>query len=188
MLTTLVEVSAPEYTVAREPDYVRIGQRVDRAIGLGLPDGEYLLRALSLDEHPQRTVEELSAIILRTGTDKYDSHRPAVGQLEFAGYDYDIQAGSVEIRDRRLVVEPGARYPTVFGEIVWHFYNGARLDRGRPVRIDLLVLYDPSALVHARKRNPGAKSVRRGLNRFLYKFRDPKHKRLALRGLVRIRR
>jgi len=188
MSVKVIEVSAPEYTVAREPDYLSIGKSVDRAIEVSFPDGKYILRAISLDEHPTRTLKELTDVVRATGTDKYDPDRRAVGQDEFSGYDYDIQAGQIEIRGSRLVIEPDERYPTVFGGIAWHFYQGAREDRGRPVRIDLLMLYDPTALVRARKLNARAKSVRRGLNQFLYKFKDPDQKRAGLRGLVKILR
>jgi len=188
MSVRVIDVSVPEYTVAREPDYASIGKRVDRAIEANFPDGKYLLRAISRDEHPALSFGVLTCIILRTGTDKYAPGHPAVGQDEFSGYDYDIQAGSLEIRGSRLVVERDERYLTVFGGIAWHFYHGAKLDRGRPVRIDLLMLYDPAALVRARKLNPRAKSVRRGLNRFLYKFKDPDHRAAGLRGLVRVLR
>jgi len=188
MPVRVIEVPAPEYTVAREPDYLSIGHKVDRAIEASFPDGKYILRAVSLDEHPTLSIEELTRIVIRTGTDKYAPRRPAVGQAEFSGYHYDVQAGPIEIRDSRLVVEPGERYPTVFGGIAWHFFHGARLDRGRAVRIDLLMLYDPSAMVRARKFSPTSKSVRRGLNRFLYRFNDPAHKSAGLRGLVRVLR
>ena len=184
----LAEVSVPEYTVDREPDFRSLGGKVDRAIEVNFPDGKYVLRAVSLDEHPTLTIAELTRMILTVGTDKYDPQRRSVGQDEFSGYDYDIQAGTIEIRDSRLVIGPEERYRTIFGGTAWHFYHGAKLDRGRPVRIDLIMLYDPTKLVRARKWHPRAKSVRRGLNHFLYKFKDPHHKDAGLRGLVQVLR
>jgi len=61
---------------------------------------------------------------------------------EFLGYDYDIQAGTFEIKNSELIVE-GNKYPTIFGEIVYHFYEHTPLDRGHVVRIDLLIIYNP---------------------------------------------
>ena len=188
MPVTIVEVSVPEYSVAREPDYISVGAKVDRAIETNFPDGKYLLRAISLDEHPRMTTDELVRVILTTGTDKYDPGRPAVGQDEFSSYDYDIQASPIEIRGGRLVVCPKERFPTIVGATAWHFYHGARLDRGRAVRIDLLMLYDRKGLVPARKFHPRSRGVRRGLDRYLYKFKVAGNKRNALRGLVKLLR
>ncbi len=161
---------------------------MDRAIETCFSDGRYIVRAIGMDEHPELTRQEMARIIVTTGWDKYDTSRRAIGHEEFSGYDYDIQAGPIEIRNSRLVRTAEDRIPTIFGGIAWHFYHGAPLDRGYPVRIDFLMLYDPTKLARARKRFPGAKSVRRGLSRNLYKFREPSHRRTALRGLVEILR
>jgi hypothetical protein len=188
MTAKIVEVRVPEYFVGQEPDYLAVGNKVDRVIEANFPDGKYILRAIGLDDHPGLTLEELVRVIRSTGTDKHDPDRRAVGHDEFSGYDYDLQAGPVEIRGSRLVLTARERFPTVFGGVVWHFYHGAPEDRGHAVRIDLLMLYDPSALRKARKFHPNAKGVRRGLNQFLFKFKDPKGKREALLGLVKVLR
>ena len=188
MPVKVVEVSVPEYSVIREPDYASIGAKVDRVIEASFLDGTYVLRAVGVDDHSGLTVEELTQAILTTGTDKYDPHRESIGNEEFSGYDYDIQAGPIRIRNHKMVIEPDERFPTVFGGIVWHFYNGAPLDRGHPVRIDILMLYDPKCLIRARKFHPRAKGVRKGLNQYLYKFREPMGKKRALLGVVQILR
>lgn len=181
-------VRAADYTVSRRPDYNTIGERVDAAITRAFSDGRYILRAIGLDDHPGLTLEQLAAIVLRTGTDKYDPDRKPVGHEEFSGYDYDIQAGPVEIRGRRLLVDRADPSPTIFGGIARHFFEGAPIDRGHPVRIDLLLLYDPRRVVRARKRDPRARSVRRGLNRSLYRFSEPEDKPSSLVGMVQILR
>lgn len=183
------EVAVPLYRIDREPDFASIGLVVDRAIEARFPDGRYIVRAIGLDDHPGLSLLSLIDIVLGTGTDKYDPHRRAVGQDEFAGYDYHIHAGPVEIRDSRLLLEAEDRaLGTWFGSVARHFYVGARLDRGHAVRIDLLMLYDPALVVPARKTHPGARSVRPGLRRHLYRFKDLSERRSALRGLVKILR
>lgn len=188
MPVTIVEVAAPEYTVTRAPDFLAVGSKVDRAIEASFPDGRYVLRAIGLDDHPGLTLSALVRVVLENGTDKHDPDREAVGQEEFSGYDYDLQAGPIEVRHSRLVVGADERFPTVFGGIVWHFYHDAPLDRGHAVRIDLLILYDPRLVTRAHKFHPEAKSVRRGLDRFLYRFEDRANKKEALRGLVKVLR
>ncbi len=187
----VAQVAVPEYTVATEPDYHAIGVQVDRVIESIFPNGAYIVRAIGLDDHPGMNHDDLMAIVLDTGTDKYDARRKPVGDEEFSGYDYDIQAGEVEIRDSRLVlvgVERKNNARSWFGGVAWHFYNGAPLDRGHPVRLDLLMLYDPRKVLRARKLRPRAKGVRPGLDQHLYRFKDRENKRGALLGLVEILR
>ena len=73
-----------------------------------------------------------------------------------------------------------------FGDTIWHFYEHTLFDRGYAVRIDVLLFYDPKHLRKARKFNKTSKGVRKGLGNYLYKFNDPKHKKDALVGIVKI--
>ena len=191
MVAKVVQVVAKEYTVDREPDYHAIGVKVDRAIEANFPDGSYVVRAISSDDHPGITLGELARVIQETGTDKYDPGRTGVAHEQFTDYDYDIQAGPLMIRNSRLVLDEidNARGgQSWFGGTAWHFYNGAPLDRGHPVRLDLLIFYDPRKVVRARKFDPGAKGVRPGLAQHLYRFNDRQDKPGALLGLVEILR
>lgn len=107
---------------------------------------------------------------------------------EFCGYDYDIQAGTIGIKNSILIIPKDDKYPTIFGDIAYHFYEHTPLDRGYAVRIDLLLIYDPRGLVKAKKLHPKARSVRKGLNNYLYKFKHPENKKYALLGIVIILR
>jgi len=186
MAVKVIEVRLSEYHIKKKPDYVKLGGKIDRVIEKSFPDGEYILRALGSDDHPNLTLNKLAEIVLKTGTDRYDPNRKGVCHDEFCGYDYDIQAGTIEIRNGKLVIPKDYKYPTEFGDVIWHFYERASLDRGYAVRIDLLLVYDPKQLEKARKFHPKARSVRRGLNNYLYKFKRPKNKKDALLGIIKI--
>lgn len=186
MAAKVVTIPLPEYQIDHQPEYVMLGKRVDAIIGKNFPDGTYILRAISSQDHPQLGLDQLADVIIQGGTDKYDPQREGVCHDEFTGYDYDIQAGTLQIKNHQLVVTKDDKYPSVFGSIMYLFYEHAPLDRGYSLRIDLLMLYDPKKLVRARKFHPQAKSVRKGLNNFLYKFREPNNKASALLGIVKI--
>ncbi|MBD3303830.1 hypothetical protein GF343_01685 [Candidatus Woesearchaeota archaeon] len=188
MAANVIEVHVPEYSVKSKPDYVEIGKKVDKAVEKNFSDGKYIIRAIGSDDHPGLSLHKLTQIILKTGTDKYDPKRKGVAHEDFSGYDYDIQASIIEIRDSKLVIPEDYKYPTEFGDMVWHFYEHTLLDRGYPVRIDLLIIYDPKKLTRAIKIHPKAKSARRGLNKYLYKFKNPENKKDALLGVVKILR
>lgn len=187
MAVKVIEVHLPEYDVKKKPDYMKLGKKVDALLEKSFPNGRYILRAIGSSDHKGISLNRLAKIVLKTGTDRYDPKRKGVCHDEFSGYDYDIQAETFEIKKGKLVV--GSRdYPTVFGDVIHHFYEHTPLDRGYAVRIDLLIIYDPKKLRKARKKHPRARSVRRKLINFLYKFKDPRNKRDALLGIVKIMR
>ena len=176
MAVKVTEVHLPEYNVKKKPNYLKLGKKVDAVLERSFSDGKYILRAIGSDEHKGLSLNKLASIVLRTGTDKYDARRKGVCHDEFSGYDYDIQAGTFEIKKGKLIVE-GNDYPSIFGDIVYHFYEHTPIDRGYPVRIDLLLIYDLTKLRKARKVNPKAPPVRRKLINFLYTFKNPKNKK-----------
>jgi hypothetical protein len=188
MPVKVISVSVPEYTVAEKPDYLKVGRKVDREIVRYYPSGKYVYRTIGLDDHPGKTLDELVSIILASGTDKYDPARKSVCHEQFCVYDYDIQAGSFEIKDSKIIIEPTDRFPTLFGDMVYDFYEHAPLDRGYPVRIDLMVLYNPDRLVLAGLFNSRSPRVSPELEKYLYRFKDRKNKKEALLGIVKILR
>lgn len=187
-MTKVIEVRLPEYNVKKKPDYVKLGRKVDRIMEKSFNDGKYILRAISTDEHPQLSLNELAQTVIKTGTDKYEHGRKGAAHKEFSGYDYDIQAGKILIKSGKLQLPKSNKHRTEFGDIIWHFYEHAPHDRRYSVRIDLLLIYDSSKLKKARKFHPKARSLRKGLNRYLYKFKNPENKREALLGIVKILR
>lgn len=188
MAVKVIAVSVPEYAVDKKPDYLKIGKFVDKAIENNFKNGNYIYRALSIDDHPGLTLDGLVSIIFQLGTDKYDPTRKNVCHEQFSVYDYDIQAGSFEIRNLKIVIEESDTYPTLFGDIIYDFYENAPQDRGYPVRIDLLVLYEPNKLEPAELINPKAARVAPQLAKYLYNFKDKEHKKDALLGIVKILR
>jgi hypothetical protein len=188
MSAKIFTVTVPEYTVNEKPDYLRIGKIVDTAIEENFSDGRYIYRALSSDDHPHKTRDELVSIIIELGTDKYDPSRKSVCHEQYSVYDYDIQAGSFEIKNAKIVIEPTDNYPTLFGDTIYDFYENAPYDRGYPVRIDLLTLYDVSKLEPAKLKNPDSLGVDPRLSKYLYRFKDRDNKQEALLGIVKIMR
>lgn len=188
MAAKIIEINLPEYNINKKPNYVKLGKKVDKILEESFPDGKYVLRALGSDDHPNLSLNKLAEIILKTGTDRYDPDRKGVCHDEFSGYDYDIQAGTIKIKNGKLVIPKSYKYQTEFGDIVWHFYEHTPLDRGHAVRIDLLLIYDSRQLKKAKKFHPKSQGVRRGLNNYLYKFKDPEKKKNALLGIIKILR
>jgi hypothetical protein len=177
-MSKIITISIPEYTLDTQPDYSVVGVKIDRALSENF-EGAYLLRALSIIDHPQYTLEELVDIILKTGTDKYDPNRKGVAHEEFEPYQPDIQAGMIEIKNGKLITES-------FAEDVRRFYENTLIDRGYRIRIDLIVLYNPNQLIKAEKVDLDKPSVSSHLEEYLWKFKNPNEKQSAVAGIVKI--
>jgi hypothetical protein len=179
-------ISVPEYTLKDKPDYIEVGNKVDSFVAQNFLDGKYVVRAISSDDHPEKTLDELIDTILKLGTDRYDPNRKSVAHEDFSVYDYDFHASEINIKNGKIVPNKTDEFPTSFGSIVYNFYENAPIDRGYPVRIDLLLLYDPNKLEKATKLNSKSIGVGLHLEEYLYKFKDRQHKANALVGIVKI--
>ena len=178
MSPKIITISIPGYTLEAQPDYSAVGAKIDQALSENF-EGTHLLRALSIVDHPQYSLDELADIILKTGTDKYDPNRKGVAHEEFEPYQPDIQSGKVVIENNKIIGES-------FSEDIRRFYENTLLDRGYRLRIDLLVLYDPEHLIRAKKIDNTKPSVASHLEEYLWKFKDPDHKRNSLVGIIKI--
>ncbi len=182
----VVEIRAPEYQIDVQPDYMAVGTKVDALIGSSFADGRYVIRSIGSSDHPDKSLDQLAKLILALGTDKYEADRKEVAHEDFRGYDHDFQGGLMAIADGQIVVDEDALYPSLFGDIIYHFYEHTLYDRGFRVRIDLLLMYHADALERATRVDPAAPRVRAELEDYLYKFKDPVRKPEALAGVVKI--
>lgn len=176
----IIEVSIPEYTLEIKPDYESIGTKIDQTLANNF-EGSFLLRALSITDHPQYNLDELTGIIVKTGTDKYDPNKKGVSHEEFEPYKPDLQAGEIFIKNGEIVGES-------FSEDIKRFYENALLDRGYRLRIDLIVLYDPKQMVQAEKIEYDKPSIQPHLEKYLWRFKNPENKANAVAGIVKILR
>ncbi|MFA5047839.1 MAG: hypothetical protein WC516_02230 [Patescibacteria group bacterium] len=174
----IIAIDLPEYNIDAQPDYKVIGDKIDKAVAENF-EGSFLVRELSMADHPQLNVDELAEIIVKTGTDKYDPNRKGVSHEEFEPYQADLQAGQVVVENGRINGES-------FAEDVKRFYENALLDRGYRLRIDLVVLYNPDKLVQAEKIDKTKPSTKPQLEKYLWRFKNPNNKQQAVIGIIKV--
>ena len=175
MVQVLV-VLLPGYQISSVPDY-SLGAKVDRAIRNHFDVTRIVIRGISSTDHAPLTLDQLGSRVLELGTDKYDPARNGVAHQEFEPYHADFQGGLFEVADGDS---------SYFAGVMRHFYEDAPRDRGYPLRIDLLLIYDRHQLERADRPDPGRPRVRSPLESFLFRFKYPSRKRDALLGLVKI--
>src|SRR5689334_14197600 len=115
-------ISLPEYTVESEPDYRAVGGKLDRLIEARFPGEWMALRGIGLVDHPDRSLDDLVATILETGTDQYDPRRKGVHDEMYRGFTIHLHATPCRVTAEGLVSPHyhGDRCPSgsVTGEIV----------------------------------------------------------------------
>lgn len=188
MAMKIISIHIPEYKLEIEPNFLNIGEKVDRLIEKNFDDGKYILRAIGKDDHPLMSLEDLISAILKIGTDKYNPKRKSVVEDDFKDYNYDIQGELFEIKNGKILLEEKSTIHSLFGDVIYKFYKHAPLDRGYSIRIDLLLLYNANKLIRAKKINQNLKRVDPKFEKYLYKFENESNKKEALFGIIKILR
>ncbi len=168
------ELSLPEYQVNTEPNHEVIGDKVDNFIKEHFM-GQYIaIRCLGSCEHPGKTVDEMIETIKKLGHDRYDPQRKGdryenneAKQIDIFAFDYQIDNNS-----------------KIFGTFTWPFYHWCIERSGKPVRIDIIIVYDPTKLnqiefTYAGREHEGPRSDG-------FTFKDPENKRDAIKAIIKI--
>lgn len=172
-----ISLPLPEYTINTQPDYQILGTKIDKVLEENFNGKDIAIRALSLADHPQLTLDGFADIIVKTGTDKYDPDRKGVDHEKFEPYRPDFQADFCTV---------GKNHYGKGADIIRKFYENVLLDRGYRLRIDLLVIYDLNKLNHADKVDKNKPGVHPRLEPYLFRFKDPKQKPQALLGIIKL--
>jgi hypothetical protein len=175
----IISLSLPEYRIDSQPNYQTLGEKIDKVLEKNFSGKDVAIRALSLEDHPQLTLDEFVDIIVKTGTDKYDPNRKGVDQEVFEPYQPDFQAGFCTI---------GKNHYGEGADFIKKFYENTLLDRGYRLRVDLLLIYDLHQLVQAKKVEQNKPSIPAHLEPYLFRFKDPAHKQESLSGIIKILR
>lgn len=93
-----------------------------------------------------------------------------------------------EVSNLGLVSDYYGKAKSVMAEGLKDSYEGALLDRGYSLRLDILLIYDLNQLIQAQKVDETKPSVAPHLEPLLFRFKNPEQKRRALLGIVKILR
>lgn len=187
-------ITLPEYTLDSKPEFYLIGSKLDAFIKENFPNQWLAVRGISLRDHPNQAMDDLVATIIQSGTDRYDPDRKGVhGDID-EQFGIELHATPMISRDGDLFcphysnrLETGS----VFGDFLLDCYEGTKVDRGYPLRLDIVMVYDltmlePAPMIwkengpvsHGDPINPQETTV--------FKFKYPDEKPKALLGIIKI--
>lgn len=167
-----LELALTDYGVETEPDHKTVGKPVDNLLKEHFMGETVVVRGVASSEHPDKTIGELIEIIQSTGTDRYDPGR--------IGDRYEnIQGKHIDLFAFRRKITPRTE---LFKDITWGFYHGAKTIHGKPMRIDILTIYDAAQLKAVVHQYEGRDDIKRDG----FVFKSPANKVGALKAVVKL--
>lgn len=168
------EIHLPEYQVDTEPDHEAVGAKVDDFIKQHFIGQHIAVRCLGSCEHPGKTIDEMVEIIKKLGHDRYDPNREGDRYENNEGKKIDIFAFDYHIdKDSKI-----------FSVFTWPFYHWCKERSGKPVRIDIVIIYDPSRLEQIEFTYAGRESEGKRSDGFV--FKNAENKVEALKAIIKI--
>lgn len=164
----------PEAYEKAKPDFVEIGSQIDACLRKHFRRESVVIRVLGSDEHPAKTVDELIRAIKIIGHDRYGRRRDG-NPIE------GVDNGEIDFFGLPLTVTKTGAY---FRWLLESFFYWPIISRGRPVRIEIAIIYDPEKLSVVEYRQAG-RAHELKLDGFV--FKDPLRKPAAIRGIVKIK-
>jgi len=172
MSVPIYTINLPQYQVDTEPDDEAIGAIIDTEIRKHFLGKSILIRGIASSEHPDKTLDQLVEIITTTGTDRYDPDRAGDRYENIEGRHIDLFAFPHRV----------TKASKMFKDVVWGFYHSSIGVHGRPMRIDILTIYDASQMEVVEHRYEGRDDIKQ--DGFI--FKNPGHKADALLGMIKI--
>lgn len=190
----IYELHLPEYKLDQKPDYGSIGKKIDEEFIRNFHGKWIAVRGISIQDHPGKSLDEMISVIEELGTDKYDPSRKGVVHELDTTFHIDMHATPIIAKEKVYSIhytEDRCNFGSVSAEILRDFYEGAIIDRGYSVRLDLFMVYDIDKLKAAPVKWMGDEP--KHVSDFIpthdtccYQFAEPSNKRAALLGIVKL--
>lgn len=168
----ILEIKTPPYDITGEPDDQAIGRVVDAELRKQFTGKQVLVRAIASSEHPGKTVDELVAMIVQTGTDRYDPARAGDRYENIDNRHIDLFAFQADLSTE----------DAIFHQAVWGFYHSSKAIHGYPMRIDIVTVYDATKMNQVTHRYAGREDIKDDG----FSFKDSDNKPDAILGIIKL--
>lgn len=171
--TPWLNIEIPKAYYDCKPDFSKIGKKIDTVLKQNFLGQDVVIRALGSQEHKSKNIDEMIEIIRKIGHDKYDPKRKGDRYENIEGKRIDFFALPFKI-------EKNGHYAEQFLE---PFYFWPIHERGYPVRVDILIVYNPSGLSAVEHSYKGRKKEIKD-DGFVFKY--PSNKPGAVKAIIKI--
>lgn len=165
-------IHLPQYRVDAEPDDRAIGKILDDKIKELFLGQALVVRGIASSEHPGKSIDDLIEIIKQSGTDRYDPKR--------AGDRYEnIEGKRIDFFGFPAMISPDTE---LFYQMFWGFYHSAKAIHGKPVRIDIVIIYDAAEVQQVVHQYEGRDEIKN--DGFIFKF--PENRQHAVKAVFQL--
>ncbi len=168
------EIHLPEYQVDTEPDHEAIGVKVDDFIKQKFMGQHIAVRCIASCEHPGKTIDEVVGVIKELGHDRYDPNREGDRYENNEGKSIDIFAFDYHVKADTKI----------FSIFTWPNYHLTWREPHHPIRIDIIIIYDPTKLEQIEFTYAGRESEGKRSDGFV--FKNAENKVEALKAIIKI--
>lgn len=172
-ITPSFNIEIPEKYITHAPDFVAIGKKIDMCLKQHFLNQRVVVRVLGSQEHKNKSAQEIIKLIQQSGHDRYDPKRIGDRYENLDGKQIDLFALPLKITSK-------GEY---FKQFLEPFYYWPIHDNGRPVRVDIAIIYDKTKLKAVHHRYKGRENE---IKKDGFVFKHPDAKRDALLGIIRI--
>ncbi len=172
MSISVYSVTIPEYTLKTKPNSVIIGEKIDGVIKKYFLGQKIAIRCIGSQEHEGKSVNDLVKIIKKLGTDKYDPTRKGEKYENVENKCIDFFALDFKITSKGKYLE----------NFIEPFYVYPIQDAKKPVRIDIIIIYDLSKLKRILHQYEGGTDIKRDG----FVFKDAENKPKAIKGIIKV--
>lgn len=165
-------IKIPEYNLKKKPDWDTIGYKIDLIIKKHFLGKKIAIRGLSSQEHKGKNIDDLIKIIKKLGHDRYNPkiEGDRYGNIEGKKIDIFCLDWNVTSKSKKM------------WQIIWSFYEFPIKFGKKPIKINLLIIYDFSKLKRVLHKYEGRKDVK--TDGFTFKY--PNKKSEAILGIIKI--
>jgi hypothetical protein len=167
----IITLNVHDYKIDNPNCFHSTGKAIDHILSQNFSNKNIAVRAVSLKDHPNLTIDELIEIISETGTDRYDPNRKMSVAHDFYK-EKGVELFAVPIKSGEII--------EIGEECVEDFAIGAIQDRGYALRIDLIIVYNLQQLQDIPIQYDD------GIGKDAFCFKDKDNKKDAVLGFIKI--
>jgi len=156
-----------------KPDFDTIGKKIDVCLKKHFLRKKVAIRVIGSEEHKGKSALDLIKIIKKIGYDRYN--------LKRKGDRYEnVENKHIDFFALDFCIKPNGKY---FKQFIEPFYFWPLVDRGKPIRIDIAIIYDLAQLKRVTHYYEGMENQ---IKKDGFVFKDPNNKPDAILGIITI--
>jgi hypothetical protein len=167
------DIKIPQVYWDNKPDFEKIGSKIDACLKKHFIGKKVAVRVLGSEEHKGKSVAEVIKIIKKLGHDRYDPNRKGDRYENLDNHHIDFFALDFKIEKNK----PYFKY------FLEPFYFWPIADRGKPIKLDIAIVYDLLKLKNVKHRYEGRENE---LKEDGFVFKNPEKKSDSILGIIKI--